>query len=182
MYVVVRRSLELTQYTVHYPVDRCGGNSRAVARAYSLQMLNDTTDDGQLHVRRVGYFYIAGPLTGIEVYGVVGIDREVDHPLVAHHLYAVVTRRLVPHKTPRCRTGKSVLKTETSTHIVFHLVHSFTVGADTIGLNNDAKDILYEVKLVRSEVEEIALAVAFGLGSELRSASISSALSNDSTN
>src|SRR3712207_5041370 len=67
------------------------------------------------------------------------------------------------HEAPRTTTGQPVFKKKTSTDRVFGLIKMSTVGTITMGPCNHAKELLNDVKLVRSQVIEVASAGNIGL-------------------
>ena len=82
--------------------------------------------------------------------GVVGIDREAYHTLVTYHLYTIVTCRIMSNEAPGSTTNQSAFESETGTQVVLHFIEVSSVALIALHIDNDAKDVLDHINLMRS--------------------------------
>jgi hypothetical protein len=126
-------------------------------------MFYNVLDKRILHVWRVGHGDLLIAIARLQADGLIVEHRETDLTLSTYYFYTVLAGTLVSHIAPRARAWQTILERERGAHRVLCIVVSSTIGTDASSLEDNTKDILTKIELMRSHIIEITTSGNIGL-------------------
>ena len=148
--------LKFAEDAVHDPVCWCCTDGCGFAGGNASKVFYDGLDDGQLHVVRIFQGNFLFSAVGDKTDGSIIVNGKPQEPFVACDLNDIFLCVGCGDEVPETSAYQTILELETGADSVFCSIAMSTICMVTVGLDNDAKDVLQEVELVGSEVIEIA--------------------------
>lgn len=150
------RTSNLTQNTVHNPVDGCCGNTIRSACLKALQMPYHLLDERKLDMVGILDNDFLSSVACLKNDGVVCKHGEAYTPLFSNQFYLVGLGTFVSDKAPAAASRKAVLESEGSRYRVFCLIKPASVSVKSGNIDYWPEKFLKQVYLVRGKVVEIS--------------------------